>query len=390
MARKSEYTSSPHGRPAVFRVHPARRFEGKFPFDEQPKEIGCFSLDADRFFYDDKSQLKWLHMPENVNNVNFNLRDGYKVFRKRDDSVKYYIDELLRWILVNRKKFLLPGQDEVSDGAFPPNLHTDFVCWRGLLTKLLCTPYENKDGWLIAVTKFNGTYYLCEYDTPERIVERENMSERQDEMCYWGHKFEQYMVAAKPDGQPDTCVPVNNYEAFCLVVRRRLKEHSLVFAGKTDCYDAKEKCYVEFKTSREIYQPNQDRNLKRFKLIKWWAQSFLPAVPKVICGFRDDDGVVRRLKTYRTLDMPNIAKHIPNPWDPAVCMNFCDQFLTFVKQVVLKDDPKIVYMFKWYPRQDITWTEHPQDSKFTFLPSWFTNPDQQGNSGIKLETTQQA
>ncbi|XP_013412716.1 decapping and exoribonuclease protein isoform X2 [Lingula anatina] len=350
MARKSEYTSSPHGRPAVFRVHPARRFEGKFPFDEQPKEIGCFSLDADRFFYDDKSQLKWLHMPENVNNVNFNLRDGYKVFRKRDDSVKYYIDELLRWILVNRKKFLLPGQDEVSDGAFPPNLHTDFVCWRGLLTKLLCTPYENKDGWLIAVTKFN----------------------------------------AKPDGQPDTCVPVNNYEAFCLVVRRRLKEHSLVFAGKTDCYDAKEKCYVEFKTSREIYQPNQDRNLKRFKLIKWWAQSFLPAVPKVICGFRDDDGVVRRLKTYRTLDMPNIAKHIPNPWDPAVCMNFCDQFLTFVKQVVLKDDPKIVYMFKWYPRQDITWTEHPQDSKFTFLPSWFTNPDQQGNSGIKLETTQQA
>ena len=33
--------------------------------------------------------------------------------------------------------------------------------------------------------------------------------------------------------------------------------------------------FVEFKTSRIIDSENQDRNFRKFKLIKWWAQSFL-------------------------------------------------------------------------------------------------------------------
>ena len=48
----------------------------------------------------------------------------------------------------------------------------------------------------------------------------------------------------------------------------------------------------------------------RFKLIKWWAQSFLIGIEKVIGGFRDDDGVVRRLETFNTLDMARMCKVI--------------------------------------------------------------------------------
>lgn len=75
------------------------------------------------------------------------------------------------------------------------NLHTDFVCWRGLLTKLLCTPFENRDGWRIAVTLFKGTLYMCEFDTESRKRQKQEMSERQKEMTYWGWKFEQYVTA---------------------------------------------------------------------------------------------------------------------------------------------------------------------------------------------------
>ena len=79
---------------------------------------------------------------------------------------------------------------------FLSSLHTDFVCWRGLLTKLLCTSYEGRDGWQIAVTKYNGTFYLCEFETERRQQEKLRETERQREMSYWGFKFEQYLTTS--------------------------------------------------------------------------------------------------------------------------------------------------------------------------------------------------
>ena len=42
----------------------------------------------------------------------------------------------------------------------------------------------------------------------------------------------------------------------------------------------------------------------RFKLLKWWAQSFLVGVPKIVCGFRDDDGNVTSLEHFKTIEIP--------------------------------------------------------------------------------------
>lgn len=38
--------------------------------------------------------------------------------------------------------------------------------------------------------------------------------------------------------------------------------------------------------------------------MKWWAQSFLVGIPKVVCGFRDDDGIIHNLQNFRTVDIP--------------------------------------------------------------------------------------
>jgi len=46
-------------------------------------------------------------------------------------------------------------------------------------------------------------------------------------------------------------------------------------------------------------------NSIRFKLMKWWAQSFLVGVPSVICGYRDDDGVVNEMEEF---DVEKIRK----------------------------------------------------------------------------------
>lgn len=46
----------------------------------------------------------------------------------------------------------------------------------------------------------------------------------------------------------------------------------------------------------------------RFKLLKWWAQSFLVGIPRVLCGFRDDDGKVGTIEELSVREMPHRAK----------------------------------------------------------------------------------
>jgi len=86
-----------------FDVFPLSRFNRQFPFFRQPFELGSFSLDANRLFLNDKSQLRTYIPPTDYVNINWNLRFGYDTFIRRDDSVNEYLDHLLEWILANRK-----------------------------------------------------------------------------------------------------------------------------------------------------------------------------------------------------------------------------------------------------------------------------------------------
>lgn len=351
--------------------------DGNFPYFRQPTEIGSLSLDIKRNFHNDRSMLKHYVPPNDIHKVRFDLTKGYHNFIEKDETFKEYINDILKWINCNRDKFLLEEEKKksVEEKNQIRNLHTDFVCWRGLLTKLLCTPFENREGWLIAVTLYQGTHYMCEFDTESRKRQKQEMSERQKEMAYWGWKFEQYVTADKPDGLPKTDEPVNNCEAFCTVVRSRLEKHSLLFSGEVDAIDlhAKEPCkYVEFKTTRQLDSYRQERNFIKFKLIKWWAQSFLVGIPTIICGYRDDGGVVRSLEKMETLKIPQRAKDERDGWDPVVCFNFLDKFLSHVKRTCTKDDSKTVYLFEWTPPGDITCSLQNLGSEFQFLPTWYT------------------
>ncbi|XP_014667758.1 PREDICTED: decapping and exoribonuclease protein-like [Priapulus caudatus] len=242
----------------------------------------------------------------------------------------------------------------------------------------MCTPYENREGWIVCVTKFKNTYYMCEFETDKRVKDRERETERQKEMSFWGFKFEQYLTAGDRHMKPDTSKPVNNNEAYCTVVRTSLASHSLLFAGEVDCLDAKSSapkpgCYVELKTSRMIEHQGHDRSFKKFKLIKWWLQSFLVGIPRIICGFRTDEGVVTSLQEYGVADIPKIIRSLGYlAWHPTACVNFCDHFLTFVKTVVVEDDSSVIYKFEWSAQQfALRWEKLHQPSSFGFLPDWY-------------------
>nr|XP_020475522.1 decapping and exoribonuclease protein [Monopterus albus]XP_020475523.1 decapping and exoribonuclease protein [Monopterus albus]XP_020475524.1 decapping and exoribonuclease protein [Monopterus albus]XP_020475525.1 decapping and exoribonuclease protein [Monopterus albus] len=342
-------------------------YEREFPLYKQPVEIGCFSLDSERRFFNDSRQLRYYVEPDK--NPTFDLRDGYKDrYIKRDENLMEKLDHILRWIMANRSKLNLRASSRALD--------VDFVTWRGHLTKLLTTPYETREGWLLAVTRFKGTFYISEVETEANHMERENRTERHKEMMYWGYKFEQYTCTDNIHSLPDPGGVVNTNEAFCTVVQTWLADHRLLFSGEVDCRDkdpsapAPPACYVELKTSAEIYTPKQRSSFHRFKLLKWWAQSFLPGVPRVVAGFRDHEGVVVSVETFHVSKISQLIKSEYNCWKPTVCMNFCSDFLSFVKHVATEDSPSVVYLFSWQPHRDVTYSIH-RDSKYSFLPHWY-------------------
>ncbi|KAK0147402.1 Decapping and exoribonuclease protein [Merluccius polli] len=370
----------PHhgGSPPVSSASPCRAlstrrqlYEKDFPVYKQPVEVGSFSLDGERRFFNDARQMRYFVKPHP--RPNFDLRDGYKDrFVKRDDGVKEKLDHILRWILANRSKL----QSSVSAASSSPALGVDIVTWRGHLTKLLTTPYETQEGWLLAATLFRGTLYISEVETEASRHDRDNRTERHEEMMYWGYKFEQYLCADDIKGSPNPVGVVNTNEAFCTVVQTKLADHKLLFSGEVDCRDggpeapAAPACYIELKTSAEICTPKQRSNFHRFKLLKWWAQSFLPGVPRIVAGFRDPDGLVVGTETIQISKISHLIKNEYNCWKPTVCMNFCCEFLSFVRTVVREDNPRVVHLFSWDPHQDVTYSVH-RDTTYCFLPPWY-------------------
>lgn len=64
------------------------------------------------------------------------------------------------------------------------------------------------------------------------------------------------------------------------------------------------------------------------KLLKFWAQSFLLGVPKIIVGFRSKEGILRRLEEVETKNLPGMMKQRgDNSWDGNICINFTASFL---------------------------------------------------------------
>lgn len=64
------------------------------------------------------------------------------------------------------------------------------------------------------------------------------------------------------------------------------------------------------------------------KLCKFWIQSFLLGVPKIIVGFRSPDGFLLRLEELEVQKLPGQVKRVgKGSWDGNTCINFAAAFL---------------------------------------------------------------
>merc|ERR1719234_833262 len=136
----------------------------EFPNLRQPAIVGEFSLDSSREFLPDRSGLGYIRRPRDPDRVQMDLNQGLaRVMRKGEEAQggAEGLTNMLQCILHYRQRFALASGELDS-------LPTYLVCYRGLLTTLLCTPYESKEGWEVTAARWRGTIYLRQQETEER------------------------------------------------------------------------------------------------------------------------------------------------------------------------------------------------------------------------------
>ena len=162
-----------------------------------------------------------------------------------------------------------------------------------------------------------------------------------------GYKFESVSVLNKPwsectreeiDSREEDIV--NNNVQYCSIVRTGIGSTSLILAGEVDCVLGEKPensdvpiPWVELKTTAD--PPNDaPRERQKFerKMLRFWAQSFLLSVPRIMVGFRTQDGFLTRIQEFETQKIPGIVSRGEGTWNGNVCISMTAAFLEFLKQ----------------------------------------------------------
>ncbi|KAI5806651.1 RAI1 like PD-XK nuclease-domain-containing protein [Peziza echinospora] len=326
-------SSSPHPpQPATFRL-PPQAPQPPTSTIRRPQSLTTFSFDKAHALRHDNSSLKWYWPPT----LGADLSRGFDTFVKHDDAIDEHLDALLSAMV----------KVERETGA---KTEADFVTWRGMMTKMLCLPFDRRSSFEMNATKFQDTIFIEENHTHKMSI-RGGESRQNQLFSFWGYKFE--TLSTLPEWWADCTRDqveqrdkdiVNNEEQFCVVVKTGFNKIRAVLGGEVDAIwngtpnsQDNPPVYVELKTSKTISSEGDKVAFER-KMMRFWAQSFLLGVPKIIVGFRDRDGYLEDLDELDTTSLPGRArKSGRNLWDGNTCINFAAALLEWLKSVIVDD-----------------------------------------------------
>ncbi|VDM63933.1 unnamed protein product [Angiostrongylus costaricensis] len=254
------------------------RFRSKFRHSIVGEKLTLdFYVTRDRRLVPGREDAKYLYEAALADGgaVNLDLNKGFSTFEEKSGDER--LDVLLDWIVSQAPR----------GGHLKKVLHeADFVCWRGLLTRIASTPFSRKDAWEFAAAQIKGVIFLCERET------------EYTKQSQTGNYFF--------EGEPSVNTPVTSREEFGVVVRSELGTSvgtplQLVYGAEVDAinrrkelihYSTADGRLVELKTQRHALEGV----FWKQKSMKWWLQSFLVGIDHLIVGYRNDDGIVKKVR----------------------------------------------------------------------------------------------
>jgi RAT1-interacting protein len=212
----------------------------------------------------------------------------------------------------------------------------------------MVVPFSWLDDWEMNATLFQGTIFI-EENHAKKVASRQQQfsaggrpgAMSQDLMSFWGYKFETVSLMQRPwsettreeiESREDEVV--SNYAQYCSVVRTGFGSVKMILGGEVDAVMAfkpedrsKPIDWVELKTTAIVTNDKEQVKYER-KLLKFWAQSFLLGVPRIIVGYRSQQGYLERLEELDVQTIPDKVKlKGKGLWDGQTCINFAASFL---------------------------------------------------------------
>ncbi|CEF66738.1 Decapping and exoribonuclease protein [Strongyloides ratti] len=309
----------------------------EFPYFSKPECISEFTLKQDRKMTFGRSGAKYLY--ENCldeSHPNYNLNDGFDSYIKKEEDEK--INILLEWIISQTPAKYVDLKKICHD--------VDFVCFRGLLTKIGNSLYSENDTFRAVAKLYNGVIFLCEYPTEDELEKIANMSEKDKKFTYWGHKFEQYVTCGYKNSLPDTTTPVSAYDEYVGIFKAYLEgvgdnhdKISLIYGAELDCIDPKTGKLIELKTQYDTL----NASFWRYKALKWWLQSFLVGINKIVVGYRDNDGIIKNVGVLPVSELTSGSKA---NFSAKLVMNYILKTLAVIKQAFIDKKDSVIIMEK--------------------------------------------
>jgi RAT1-interacting protein len=100
-----------------------------------------------------------------------------------------------------------------------------------------------------------------------------------------------------------------------------------------------------------------------------------------VVGFRTPAGVVTTVQSFKTVQIPRLVRGKPGAWDPLLCLDWGNLFLTFLKSSICGgSDTSSVWRVKFIPGSGVRVEElGPSgleevvngEDRVGFLPSWY-------------------
>ncbi|KAJ9480410.1 Decapping nuclease RAI1 [Pseudozyma hubeiensis] len=364
------------------------------PLFQQPAPLCSFSFDEARKQWQDDRSKKFYRGPPPYNNrhphqnrapaaFGADLNYGLERFVRRNEDLPEHLDALVA-ALQHRTESA--GSEAERAELEQERRKADVVTWRGIVTKI-CTAYEQSpearfsDPLELNAMMLDGTLYLEEYTSTSAMAEKQKKEDdpKMLRMGYYGYSFESYCTVDteeqtrepfRPILRKDSPVPhpagwsgdVNTNVQWCQVVKTKLGNNRLVIGGEVDAVQRNASTgreeLVELKTSMQMTSAHRNPakaavDQERFekKLLKFFLQSYLLGIGKIVVGFRDYHGFLTTHQEFETLRIPRMVRagqpiagrfdqagkpmiRQQSVWEPKDALGFGDQILSFVRETI--------------------------------------------------------
>lgn len=133
-----------------------------FPTVKQPIHVGEYSLSAEGHFENSPARICFLNQLP-LSQFPFTLIPNVEdMHTKKSKPKPRYLDNLFYFLRCSWDSFIKRNVHGFLQ------LEADIVCSREALQLIMCAPYEYKNNWTLAVSKYRNTIYICPVHNAER------------------------------------------------------------------------------------------------------------------------------------------------------------------------------------------------------------------------------